>query len=108
MTRVRSKPKKLPIEDEVGGDYVARMRAAGPRENESRLSFEIRLAGIERGRQLLIAAIRSTGDAVLAYRQLGIHISNNQTWTRRLGFAPEELKGIPGDCIPVGIPTAGR
>jgi len=107
MSRTRSKPKRLLVEDEAGGDYVARMRAAGPRENESQLSFEIRLAGIERGRQLLIAAIRSTGDVVRAYRQLGIHISNNKTWTRRLGFTPEELRGIPGDCIPVGIP-AGR
>lgn len=101
----RTKPKKLAVEDEVGGDYIARMREAGPREAESELSFEIRLAGIERGRELLIAAVRRTGDAVLAYKQLGIAVSNNATWTRRLGFKLEELHSIPGDSVPVGLPT---
>jgi hypothetical protein len=99
------KPERGEWESELGGDYLGRMREKGPRKGESELSFEIRLGGLARGRELIVEAMRKTGDVNNAFARLGIAQRNVALWIRRLGFERSELEAVKGDKVHRGLPT---
>lgn len=100
------KPKRGAWEDELGGDYVERLKEAGPREGESQLAFKIRMGGLQEGRDAVVGAIRRTGDVTRAFKTLGVNRRNAHLWIKRLGFLRSELEAIEGDLIRKGLPAA--
>jgi hypothetical protein len=87
-----AKPKKLEIEDVLGGDYVARLERAGPRVGESLLAFQMRLGAVARGRGVLVVKVEEAGDVGAALLQLGVRSNNQAVMIRKLGFLREELE----------------
>lgn len=87
------KPKRRAEEDAMAGaDYLVKMRELGPRDGESQLAFEIRIAGVERGRDLVLGRCLKLGSAAAALSSLGIGKNNSTAWLRRLGLTMEQLE----------------
>ena len=79
-------------EDVPGSDYVARMMKLGPRDNETYLSFRMRMGGIKEGRELIMAAARrSCGNIADVCRALGIKQQNVASYLRTCGLETKNL-----------------
>ena len=92
--------KRRADEDRPGPDYLSRMRKLGPRRRESLLSFEMRMAAIEKGRQMIYDAARSVvGDMSpmkSMCKRLGLTQSNLPAHLRTTGISYDDLYMIFG------------
>ena len=79
-------------ENEAGLGYVLRLREMGPREGESRLSFEARVASVVRGRMVVLAAwIKHGGDRTGVSRELNMRAHSLTTYLRQYGLSTDIL-----------------
>jgi len=89
------RPTRLACEDEPAVDYIERLRACGRRPGESLYGFEIRLAGVTRGRELWLNAIRkSCGSIRGAAEVLGIDPHASWSTMRQVGLSTEVLLSL--------------
>lgn len=73
-------------------DYIEFLRELGPRDGETYLAFECRLAYIQRAREIWIAAWREFGgDRKLVAEKLELARGNVPVTLRRCGLSPELL-----------------
>lgn len=78
-------------------DYIAYLRELGPREGESLLAYEARLAYIARSRELWLAAWKKAkGARITAGELLGVAPSNVNVTLRRCGLTPQLLNSMTG------------
>jgi len=89
------KPKRSfrrPAENIPGPDYITRMERLGPRENESKLAFIMRMAAMRAGREAILAsAQRHYGNITDVCRELRVSRHNIPAHLRNMGLTTRDL-----------------
>ena len=77
-----------------GLDYLLRLRRLGPRVGESLLTFEMRLAQVAKGRDMVTSACQQSKTLTAMCKSLGITLQNLNSYLRRLGMDKDMLHNM--------------